>query len=59
VDQSAEDAFGADPIDLERERDHVRIVIRGAQAHSLALMAAASVVVRDVLEPAENPCKLG
>lgn len=39
----------ADAVGLGRERDHVRITIWSAQAHTIALVTAAGVVARDVL----------
>ena len=49
MDQSAEDEFAGDPVGLGWERDHVWVVVDDAQARSVDLVAAAGVVVRDVL----------
>src|SRR5580704_10350029 len=49
VDQSCEPGPALDPGGRDGEGDDVRGVVRRAQAHALALMAAAGVVVADVL----------
>lgn len=45
VEKSSQAALASDPIWRHRERDHVRVVVWGAQIDTLALMAAARVVV--------------
>ena len=49
VDQSAENGLPADPMRRGWQRDDVRAVIGGSQAHVVPLVAATSVVVLDVL----------
>jgi hypothetical protein len=49
VDQSAEHGLSADLVWRGWERDVVRAVVGGAQVHVVSLVAAAGVVVPDVL----------
>lgn len=48
VEQSAQTLSASDPVDLSRERDHVRFVFGSTQKHSVALVAAPGVVMGDV-----------
>lgn len=48
VEQSAQTLSASDPVDLDRERDHVWFVFGGTQKHSVALVAAPGVVMGGV-----------
>ena len=48
VEQSAQTLSASDPVDLGRERDHVRFVFGSTQKQSVALVAAPGVVMGDV-----------
>src|SRR5262245_3209420 len=48
VGEAAEDRSSSDPVEPSRQRDHGRVVVGCAEFHTVALVAAAGVVVRDV-----------
>ena len=54
ADQPGEPGPALDPGGRDGEGDEVRVVVRCPQAHALALVAAAGVVVVDVVVGAEN-----